>query len=45
MMTAPSDEALRDDVELVKAMGFNGVRKHQKIEDPRFLYSAERPGS
>ncbi|MEG4353091.1 glycoside hydrolase family 2 TIM barrel-domain containing protein [Microcoleus sp. LAD1_D5] len=41
MMTAPSDEALRHDVELVKAMGFNGVRKHQKIEDPRFLYWAD----
>ncbi len=33
--TAPDDEALRRDVELAKAMGFNGVRKHQKIEDPR----------
>lgn len=40
-MTAPSDEALRRDVELAKAMGFNGVRKHQKIEDPRFLYWAD----
>ncbi len=41
LMTAPSDEALRRDVELVKLMGFNGVRKHQKIEDPRFLYWAD----
>ena len=41
LMTAPSDEALRLDVELVKSMGFNGVRKHQKIEDPRFLYWAD----
>ncbi|MBD2744497.1 glycoside hydrolase family 2 TIM barrel-domain containing protein [Coleofasciculus sp. FACHB-1120] len=41
LMTAPSDEALRRDVELVKEMGFNGVRKHQKIEDPRFLYWAD----
>jgi beta-galactosidase/beta-glucuronidase len=41
LMTAPSDEALRHDVELVKSMGFNGVRKHQKIEDPRFLYWAD----
>lgn len=41
LMSAPSDEALRRDVELVKAMGFNGVRKHQKIEDPRFLYWAD----
>ncbi len=41
LMTAPDDLALRRDVELVKAMGFNGVRKHQKIEDPRFLYWAD----
>ena len=40
-LSAPDDEALRRDVELVKAMGFNGVRKHQKIEDPRFLYWAD----
>jgi beta-galactosidase/beta-glucuronidase len=43
-LTAPDDEALRRDVELVKAMGFNGVRKHQKIENPRFLYWADRLG-
>ncbi|MDP2342360.1 MAG: glycoside hydrolase family 2 TIM barrel-domain containing protein [Deltaproteobacteria bacterium] len=40
-MTAPDDMALRKDVELAKAMGFNGVRKHQKIEDPRYLYWAD----
>ncbi|MES2830440.1 MAG: glycoside hydrolase family 2 TIM barrel-domain containing protein [Pseudomonadota bacterium] len=44
LMTAPSDEAIRRDVELAKAMGFNGVRKHQKIEDPRYLYWADRLG-
>jgi hypothetical protein len=44
LMTAPSGEALRQDVELAKAMGFNGVRKHQKIEDPRFLYWADTLG-
>src|SRR5678816_3192379 len=38
LMAAPNDEALRQDVELAKAMGFNGVRKHQKIENPRYLY-------
>jgi beta-galactosidase/beta-glucuronidase len=43
-MTPPSDDALRRDVELAKALGFNGVRKHQKIEDPRFLYWADRLG-
>ncbi|MBV9491354.1 MAG: glycoside hydrolase family 2 [Verrucomicrobia bacterium] len=31
-------EELRRDVILTKQLGFNGVRKHQKIEDPRFLY-------
>ena len=44
LMAAPSDAALRRDVELAKAMGFNGVRKHQKIEDPRYLYWADRLG-
>ncbi|MBF6600382.1 MAG: glycoside hydrolase family 2 [Dehalococcoidia bacterium] len=43
-LTAPSDEALVRDVGLAKAMGFNGVRKHQKIEDPRYLYWADRLG-
>ena len=43
-LTAPDDDALRRDVELAKAMGFNGVRKHQKIEDPRYLYWADTLG-
>ena len=43
-LSAPDDEALRLDVELLKSMGFNGVRKHQKIEDPRFLYWADHLG-
>jgi len=43
-MTPPSDAALRRDVELAKEMGFNGVRKHQKIEDPRYLYWADLLG-
>jgi beta-galactosidase/beta-glucuronidase len=44
LLTAPSDEALRQDVVLAKAMGFNGVRKHQKVEDPRYLYWADQLG-
>jgi beta-galactosidase/beta-glucuronidase len=44
LMTAPSDAALRRDVELAKEMGFNGVRKHQKIEDPRYMYWADKLG-
>ena len=43
-MTAPDDDALRRDIELTRAMGFNGARKHQKIEDPRYLYWADRLG-
>ncbi len=43
-LTAPDDDALRRDVELAKSMGFNGVRKHQKIEDPRYLYWADTLG-
>lgn len=41
---AASDADLRRDVELVRAMGFNMVRKHQKAEDPRFYYWADRLG-
>jgi beta-galactosidase/beta-glucuronidase len=43
-LTAPNDAALRRDVELTREMGFNGVRKHQKIEDPRYLYWADTIG-
>ena len=43
-LTPPDDDALRRDVELTKLMGFNGARKHQKIEDPRYLYWADRLG-
>ena len=43
-LTSPDGDALRADVELAKAMGFNGVRKHQKIEDPRYLYWADALG-
>jgi len=44
LLTAPADEDLRKDIELAKAMGFNGCRKHQKVEDPRFLYWADKLG-
>ncbi|AFZ68842.1 glycoside hydrolase family 2 protein [Deinococcus peraridilitoris] len=43
-LAAPSAQALRREVELAKEMGFNGVRIHQKIEDPRFLYWCDRLG-
>lgn len=44
LLTAASDADLRQDIDLAKAMGFNGARKHQKIEDPRWLYWADRLG-
>lgn len=44
ILTAPSDEALKKDIELAKEMGFNGARKHQKVEDPRYLYWADKLG-
>ncbi len=44
LLAAPSDDALKRDVKLAKVMGFNGVRKHQKIEDPRYLYWADKLG-
>jgi beta-galactosidase/beta-glucuronidase len=43
-LAAPSGEALRREVELAKELGFNGVRIHQKVEDPRFLYWCDRLG-
>src|SRR6185503_12806751 len=43
-LTAPSDEALQTDIGWIKMFGFNGARKHQKIEDPRWLYWCDRLG-
>jgi len=42
--TATSDDELRRDIELAKELGFNGARKHQKAEDPRWLYWADQLG-
>lgn len=44
LLTAPTDEAFITDIRLAKEMGFNGARKHQKIEDPRYLYWADKLG-
>ncbi len=44
LLTAPSAEALKKDVELTLAMGYNGARKHQKFEDPLYLYWADKLG-
>ena len=42
--TAPTDEALRRDIELSLAAGFNGARLHQKVFEERFLYHADKLG-
>lgn len=44
LMTPPSQEDLKVDIEISKKMGFNGCRKHQKVEDPVFLYWADKLG-
>jgi beta-galactosidase/beta-glucuronidase len=44
LITPPSDEAIKYDIEMTKKMGFNGARKHQKIEDPRYYYWADKLG-
>jgi hypothetical protein len=43
-LTAPDAGALRREVELIRDLGFNAVRVHQKVEDPRFLHWADRLG-
>lgn len=43
-LTPPSEQALVADIEDMIAMGFNGCRKHQKVEDERFLYHADIRG-
>ncbi len=44
LLTAPDDEDFKEDILRAKAMGFNGCRKHEKVEDPRFLYWADKLG-
>lgn len=44
IMTAPSDQALIDDIKLSMAAGFNGARLHQKVFEERFLYHADKIG-
>lgn len=43
-LTAPTLEAYREEVELIKELGFTAARIHQKVEDPRFLFWADRLG-
>ena len=44
LLTAGDDRDLRADIALAKELGFNGARKHQKVEDPRWLYWADTLG-
>lgn len=44
LYTAPSDEALRYDVELTKRLGFNMSRKHVKVEPDRWYYWCDKLG-
>lgn len=43
-LTPPSEEALIEDIDKIQALGYNGLRKHQKIEDERFLYWCDVKG-
>ncbi len=43
-LAAPGPEAIEREVRLIKELGFNSVRVHQKVEDPRFLYWADQLG-
>lgn len=44
LLTPPDNAAIEKDVRLIRSLGFNGVRMHQKIEDPRFYYWCDRLG-
>ena len=44
LYTAPSDEALRYDIEATKKMGFNMARKHVKVEPDRWYYWCDKLG-
>ncbi len=43
-LAAPSEAALREEVQLILDLGFDSARVHQKLEDPRFHYWADRLG-
>ena len=44
LITPPSDEAIRLDLQYTLDFGYNGARKHQKLEDPRYYYWADKMG-
>lgn len=43
-LTPPSEDALIEDIDKIQALGYNGLRKHQKTEDERFLYWCDVKG-
>lgn len=44
LLTPPSDEAMRYDMDMLKKMGFNMLRKHIKVEPSRYYYYADKIG-
>lgn len=42
--TAPGTEYMQRDIDLIKELGFNGARLHEKTFDPRFLYLCDLAG-
>jgi beta-galactosidase/beta-glucuronidase len=44
LLTPPDSESIVKDIEIIKELGYNGVRVHQKTEDERFLYFADVMG-
>jgi len=44
LLTPPTDDAIQHDIKMTKAFGLNGARKHQKVEDPRWLYWCDKIG-
>jgi beta-galactosidase/beta-glucuronidase len=44
LLTPTTDEAIQYDIKMTKAFGLNGARKHQKVEDPRWLYWCDKLG-
>ncbi len=43
-LTPPSEDALKRDIDLILQAGYNGLRKHEKVEDERFLYWCDVKG-
>ncbi|HHU79326.1 MAG: glycoside hydrolase family 2 protein [Caldicoprobacterales bacterium] len=44
LLTPPSEEAIKEDIRYTKEFGYNGARKHQKVEDPIYLYWCDKMG-